>query len=401
MVTMRNLLLYFGFTLLLIFGWEGADGQTIEELRAQHAATKSRIEEARKLLASSSASEKSSLEQISLLSSEISARNELLRNLSEQANHFERALAVNMRQIDSLQQSIATLKSQYAAFLRQAQFRTGKPNIIVYILASETFGQMYRRIRFYREYLTFQQQQYEAILAAEKRLHIVRGELKKNEQEILAIQSENEKARAALEHSQQNYQREVNRLQARQQELAKEIASGQQQMASLQAAINKLLEQERKRNLASRRDANYTELSANFVKNRGKLPWPVHTGAITRGYGLKRSEVYRNIQTNSEGIYITTEASAPVYPVFSGRVTLISEISGQNMTIIVRHGDYLSLYSNLVDVKVKQNDVVTIDTMLGHVHCPAGNQRSVLHFEIWKSGKDRPKSENPQNWLRR
>ena len=105
------------------------------------------------------------------------------------------------------------------------------------------------------------------------------------------------------------------------------------------------------------------------------------------------------MQTNSEGIYITTSVGAKVFPVFSGRVTLISEIAGQNMTVIVRHGDYLSLYSNLRNVLVKVNDEVTPKGVLGEVAVQPGENSSVLHFEIWKSEKGKPTSENPTLWL--
>lgn len=378
----------------------GVRGQGIEALQAQRKAAQQRIDEANRLIKESTDSTRTNLARISLLESQIGSRNDLLVNLGKQVRHYQAALLANQRRVDSLEHSLSQLKDDYARFLRASQFSIKKYSVLMYILASEDLSQFYRRIRFYKEYLTYQRSQYDAILQQEELLRGERALLKENQARVSLMHRENEKTKFQLEQEQLRYNEEVERLKRTQKGLQQQLEADKQRMDKLQAAIEQLLEAERKQNEKAKRGVQYLDLSKSFRQNKGKLPWPVNSGAITRGYGLKRSTIYRNVQTNSEGVYITTKTRAKVYPVFPGRVTLISEIAGQNIIVIVRHGDYLSVYSNLCNVQVKANDEVTAKSVLGEVDVESGQGSSVLHFEIWKSGKGKPSSEDPQQWLR-
>lgn len=375
-------------------------GQSIEDLRAQRQAVQRRIEEANRLIKESTDSTQSTLSRISLLESKIEARNTLIDNLEKQEKHYRLELTVNQKRVDSLSHSLEALKAEYARFLKTSQFKMKKYSMVLYLLSSRDVAQLYRRLRFYKEYLAYQTSRYEQIDREENALRAEMQSLGENRAKVAAMQQENVQAKQEMEREQQRYNSEVERLKRTQIGLEQQVEQDRRRMENLQAAIEKLLKREREQSEKLRRNAQYLELSSNFRKNRGKLPWPVNSGAITRGYGLERSKIYKHIQTNSEGVYIATKARAKVSPVFSGRVTLVSEIAGQNMTVIVRHGDYLSLYSNLLQVNVKMNDEVTPKSVLGEVAGRQGDGGSLLHFEIWKSGKDKPKSENPELWLR-
>lgn len=375
-------------------------GQSIDDLRAQRQAVQRRIEEANRLIKESTDSTKSTLARIALLESKIAARNALLENLSKQEQHYRLQLAINQRHVDSLGRSLDDLKTDYARFLKASQYKVKKYSMLLYMLSSRDVAQLYRRLRFYKEYLAYQQMHYERIVQEELAMQEELQLLGKNRLKVCAMQAENSHAKQEMEQEQTRYNIEVQRLKRTQSDLAGQVERDKRRMDELQAAIERLLKREREQSERMRRNAEYAELTNNFKRNKGKLAWPVNSGAITRGYGLEQSKLYKHVQTNSEGVYITTRVKSKVFPVFAGRVTLISEIAGQNMTVIVRHGDYLSLYSNLLNVKVKMNDQVTPRSVLGEVAEGTGGRGAVLHFEIWKSGKDKPTSENPQLWLR-
>lgn len=377
-----------------------AYGQSIEELRAQRQAVQRRIDEANRLIKETTDSTKSNLARVALLESKIEASNALLENLGKQENHYSRELAINHRRVDSLEQSLGVLKEEYARFLKASQFRMEEHSMLLYLLSSKDIAQLYRRLRFYKEYLTYQSSRYEQIMQEEAELQVELQSLDENRTRLSAMRQENEDAKQKMEREQERYNSEVARLKRTQSGLEQQVEQDKRRMEELRVAIERLLKREREQSGKIRRDAEYLELSKSFQKNKGKLPWPVNSGAITRGYGLERSKIYRHVQTNSEGVYITTKPNAKVFPVFAGRVTLISEIAGQNMTVIVRHGDYLSLYSNLLNINVKMNDEVTPRSVLGEVAGRQGDGGSVLHFEIWKSGKDKPTSQDPELWLR-
>lgn len=386
----------------LLLAWIAlpVQAQSIQELRERRQAVQRRIDEANQLIKESTDSTKTNLARIALLESKIESRNTLITNLGEQVLHYQLELAMNRRRIDSLESSLKTLKDDYARFLRASQFRLKDYSVVMYLLSSKDVGQLYRRMRFYREYLAYQQSRHDLIVRKEQDLQVEVRRLDENREKVTAMQRANESAKLEMEQEQGRYNKEVDRLKRTQSDLKQRVEQDKQQMDKLQAAIERLLKKEREQNERLKRNEKYLELGKTFQQNKGKLPWPVNSGAITRGYGLERSKIYKHVQTNSEGVYITTKAYSKVFPVFFGRVTLISEIAGQNMTVIVRHGDYLSLYSNLQNVKVKMHEEVTPKSILGEVAVQAGGGGSVLHFEIWKSGKDKPKSENPELWLR-
>lgn len=387
-------------TLLLAWVGVSVQAQSIQELRERRQAVQRRIDEANQLIKESTDSTKTNLARIALLESKIESRNKLITNLGEQVLHYQLELAINKRRIDSLETSLKVLKDDYARFLKASQFRLKDYSVVMYLLSSKDVGQLYRRMRFYREYLAYQRTRHDLIVRKEQDLQVEVRRLDENREKVTAMQRANESAKLEMEQEQGRYNKEVDRLKRTQSDLKQRVEQDKQQMDKLQAAIERLLKKEREQNERLKRNEKYLELGKTFQQNKGKLPWPVNSGAITRGYGLERSKIYKHVQTNSEGVYITTKAYCKVFPVFSGRVTLISEIAGQNMTVIVRHGDYLSLYSNLQNVKVKMHEEVTPKSILGEVAVQAGGGGFVLHFEIWKSGKDKPKSENPELWLR-
>lgn len=387
-------------TLLLAWVGVSVQAQSIQELRERRQAVQRRIDEANQLIKESTDSTKTNLARIALLESKIGSRNTLIANLGKQVLHYQFELAMNKQRIDSLETSLKVLKDDYARFLKASQFRLKDYSVVMYLLSSKDVGQLYRRMRFYREYLAYQRTRHDLIVRKEQDLQVEVRSLDENREKVTAMQRANENAKLEMEQEQGRYNKEVDRLKRTQSDLKQRVEQDKQQMDKLQAAIERLLKKEREQNERLKRNEKYLELGKTFQQNRGKLPWPVNSGAITRGYGLERSKIYKHVQTNSEGVYITTKAYSKVFPVFSGRVTLISEIAGQNMTVIVRHGDYLSLYSNLQNVKVKMHEEVTPKSILGEVAVQAVGGGSVLHFEIWKSGKDKPKSENPELWLR-
>ena len=135
-------------------------------------------------------------------------------------------------------------------------------------------------------------------------------------------------------------------------------------------------------------------MSTDFAKNKGKLPWPVEQGFVSEKFGVNVHPVFKQVKLSNDGITITTSKNANVRSVFGGVVTEIMFIPGYNNVVIIRHGSYLTVYSNLVEVSVKKGDNVKTKQVIGKL---SANEKSnsTLNFQVWKD-KDKL---NPQLWL--
>ncbi len=135
-------------------------------------------------------------------------------------------------------------------------------------------------------------------------------------------------------------------------------------------------------------------ISDDFAKNRGKLPWPVEQGFVSEKFGVNVHPVFKQVKLNNAGITITTSRNADVRAVFKGVVTEIMFIPGDNNVVIVRHGNYLTVYSNLVEIFIKKGDTVNVKQKIGKLAVSSGNN-STLNFQVWRD-KD---NLDPQLWL--
>jgi len=136
-------------------------------------------------------------------------------------------------------------------------------------------------------------------------------------------------------------------------------------------------------------------LSSSFSANRGRLPWPCDRGFISGSFGEHAHPVLEYIKVKNNGIDIMTERGSQVKSVFNGRVSRVLSLPNLNRVVIIRHGEYLTVYSNLGEVSVRDGQEVTAKQNIGQVFTNPDDQKTELHFEIWR-GKV---IQNPENWL--
>jgi murein DD-endopeptidase MepM/ murein hydrolase activator NlpD len=136
-------------------------------------------------------------------------------------------------------------------------------------------------------------------------------------------------------------------------------------------------------------------LSSNFVGNKGILPWPVERGVISSSYGKHASVVSSKVTVTNNGIDIATTENAHARAVFEGEVANVTKLTGSNTVVIIRHGEYFTVYSNLEDVTVKRGDKVKTKQNIGTVHTNKTEGKTELHFELLKEQV----RQNPANWL--
>lgn len=392
-----RVLLHIGIVLILISNFVVCYGQSKEELRKKIEQKEKEISTANQLLDETQASRKSSLNELYLLQRRIELRNELIEHLNNQIDNLDQRIQQNQKSISQLERELQSLKENYAriiytAFKHQKGF--GK---LMFILSSESFNQAYKRIKYLNQLAKYRRNQAQKIQVKTEKLKYKIKELQnlKGEKESSLNQKTSEKNK--LKNEKSHVQAQVSNLRQREKQLRQDISQNKKVVSRLESEIQKIIDEERKktdlwRNLSSRQK----EISQTFEKNKGALPWPVTDGIITRKFGENNHPVLKNIKLFNNGVDISATENSQVKCIWTGEARKVVSIPGANLTVIVRHGNYLSVYSNLTDVDIKPGDIINKGEVIGQVYHDESRSENVVHLEIYKENQ----KLNPEEWLR-
>lgn len=387
--------------------------QSSAELKRRKEALTREIESLNKSLRSTSSNKKLSLKQIRYLNTQIRLREEKINTINSEVRLLNNQISDNTNAVRSLHAQLVKLKSDYAEMVQFAFRNQSAYSKLMFIFASKDFNQAYKRMKYLQQFGEYRKKQARYIEETEKDLNIKLIQLDRNKREksSLLVSQEKEKQTLGKEKSSQN--RVLSGLtrkeRAFQRELAQKKKENDRLNRAIQSAIRREIEEDRKRaEAAAAKDPNAkpaprgssvlaatpeaAKLSADFLDNRGRLPWPVTNGTITEGFGSHRYG--KNVETENNGVDIKTNPGAAVRAVFSGEVAAVQNI-GSTYAVIVRHGEYFTVYSNLRSVNVSRGQKVTVKQTVGVVATDPADNTAEAHFELWKGVTP----VNPSSWL--
>ncbi len=386
------------FTVILLFNLLSFS-QKIDELKNQQLQIEKKIQQINEQLAITENKKKSASINLALINRKIELKNRLILDLENQENIIKNKVNQLSNSVDSLNFKFLLGIEEYKRFLQYIQKRDFNKPVLLYLLSSSSINEAYRKIVYYNEYLDYQK----TILKKLTNTTIVLKEQKsllnlnlielnnKENQKLLEIQSLKK-----TESEQSKIKRELTN---RKKELLKELDLNKETAKKLLAEIEKLIEEERIKMLAEKNqktiDQNKT-LSKNFSDNIGKFTLPVSNGIIVSSYGESDHPVLKNIKIKNNGIDIAMTESSDIFSIFNGEVRKIIKIPGSRLAVIIRHGNYLTVYSNLTEVFVKSAQQVRTNEKIGRINLNQKSESQTLHFEIWNENK----SENPTRFLR-
>ncbi|MDR1672535.1 MAG: peptidoglycan DD-metalloendopeptidase family protein [Bacteroidales bacterium] len=379
----------------------GMNAQSRQKLEEQRKRTLKEITEINSLLQETRQNQKESLEKITLLNNQITQYGQLIDNIGKEIHYAEQQIRETTLQMRKQNAEAERLKAEYAQMVFHAYKNRGRYNKLVYILSSRDFNEAYRRMKYFQQYGKFRQQQVIEIQESRKRLQetILTLAEQKAEKEKLLTEQQQESKRLETVKTEQN--KEIQRLKSQESKWRTQIAAKEKEAQKLQKEIDRMIAEEVRK---SRGDAKnmYDKLtpqerlmSDNFKDNKGLLPWPTERGIVTGFFGTNPHHLYKDIKINNSGVDITTVGNASVRTVFEGVVSRVARINGENITILIRHGNYITVYMNLVDIAVKQGDKVKSKETIGKVYTEKGAKTAILHFEIWEETN----KLNPELWM--
>jgi len=393
---MRRTLAFF-YLLFLFIGI--LSGQTKEELQAQKQKAYDDLKLARELMEKTASQRSSSVKQLRILQQGINARAGLISTLESELDLLDSGMNEAQNRINQLSSDNEKNKEEYARLVYYAYRNHTEYEKIMYILAGATISQSYQRYK-YLKYIS----DYRVLKANEIDSLILELDLQKKqlgllkEEKLLALDEKAEEQEKLVGQRRQRTEM-VNSLKRKESQLRKEIREKERIARDVEAKIREIIEEEaRKANSANIYGALTPEqelVGKDFMKNRGKLPWPVEKGIITVGYGKNEVPGLRGSSVQNNGVDIASTPGTEVRAVFEGEVTKVFAILGANYTVLIRHGEYLSVYQNLVNVRVKTGDKVLTKERLGEAFTDENEDLASIHFEVWKERT----ILNPEEWI--
>ncbi|MEK7254072.1 MAG: peptidoglycan DD-metalloendopeptidase family protein, partial [Bacteroidota bacterium] len=337
------------------------------------------------------------------LQKQISKRQQLIETLRAEIQYLAQNVERTTSVIESLTSDIARLKEEYANMARHAYRQKLGRSEWLFVLSARSFNEAFRRWQYLRQYDRYRQKQAHLIVETQQSLleKLAGAERRKVEKERLLASQQRQTTLL-------NYEKEAKNallqdLKGDESRLAKDLETKRVAADKLDAAIERIIREEVERarrpersNAAAPAATPETEsLSNEFKGNRGKLPWPVKNGVITGYFGRQKHPTIPSVEIVNNGIDIRTDQGAAVRVVFEGTVVGTQYIPGFEYMVIVQHGNYYSVYSNLEEISVKKGDPVNTRQNIGKVSTDRKTNTSEVHFEIWKE-KTRL---NPAEWV--
>jgi murein hydrolase activator len=395
-------------TLLLPYN-AGAQQNEKERLQRDKIRIEQEIEYTNKLLSETQQTKQTSLNQLTLLNKQIRQREELLRNIDATLANLEKQINQSSDTIQFLKSELQRFKNEYARMIVAAHKHSNAQQKLMFVFSSNDFNQAYKRIKYLQQYSAYRRAQADKIQQTQLELtqKHTQLELQRAEKLNLRIASEREKDELSQQHGKQN--QSVQNLSKKEKELLATLRENERALNRLQKAIEDIIAEEIRlaREAAKKEGKTVHEnfaltpeevlISNNFAANKGKLPWPSERGIIAGTFGEHPHPVLKGIKTRNNGIDIITHEGAEARAVFEGVVSNVLSIPSLNNVVIIKHGEFLTVYSNLDQLFVKPGDKIALRQRLGVIHTDTDEARTRLHFEIWK-GKE---IQDPEYWIAR
>lgn len=405
-----GLIQLFAFPLLFLLIFTSAAAQ---DRKAELEDTKKRIEEeislTNQLLEETRKTKQNTVGELNMLQAKIRQRENLVAAIKKQLNELDSQINRTQRELNRTQQELNALRKEYARMISFAYKNRSGINKLMFLFASEDFNQAYRRLKYLQQYSAMRQTQISRIAETQQRLEERRKQLATEREEKTKLFEAERKQQILLSNEKMSMDLAVQKISRQERDLQQTIRQKQQDARKLQREIEAIIAEEIRRARQQQGDRAISpdrlmmltpeeqRLSASFTQNKGKLPWPVERGVISSRFGEQPHPVLRKVTIKNNGIDIATTRGSEARVVFDGVVVSTNRITATNNAVIVRHGDYFTVYSNLEKVFVKRGDQLKTKDPVGLIHTDRSESKTELHFEIWQNRT----IVDPSHWLAR
>ena len=407
-----------------ILSCNAAWAQSKKELEAKKAKIQKEIEQTNNQLQQVSKNKNATKEQITALKKKIALRQSLITTINSEINEIGNEIATTSNEITNLESRLNQLKADYTKLILYADKNKNVYQRLMFVFAANDFNQAYQRIKIIQEFAEYRRNQAEEIISTKNQLNGKKTELQQQVDEKTQLKQSEVSNKTQLEKEKVNQAELLAQLSLKEKALKKTLAQKQKTKQNLDRAIERLIAKEiekaRKKTTTTTTAKTTTpksgskttatkkveivltpeaeKLSNSFISNKGSLPWPVESGAISSSFGQHEHKDLKGVIINNNGVDILTRQSSSVRVLFNGVVSGIITLPGAGKAVIVRHGDFFTVYSNLETVSVSTGQNLSTKQSIGVV---ASSQeapgKGEIHLEIWRNSE----KLNPQSWIAR
>ena len=380
-----------------------------ERLKKEKQKLQQEINYTNELLKQAKKSTQTSLNHLVILNKQIEKRKQLIKTIENEINATENQIQQRKHDVVFLNNDLENLKKEYARMVYAAYKNRSFYSKLMFIFSANDFNQAYRRLRYIQQFNSNLKKHAEMIVQTQNKIKTKITELNysKSEKENLKSSNVTESNQLLGEKNQQS--KSLKDLQKQQNQLQKTLKEKEKAAAKLQREIEAIITKEitesssKKDVVKSTNPEKFSltpeeqKLSNTFAGSKGKLPWPTVKGVVSSSFGEHDHPVLKGIKVKNNGMDISTESGSEARSVYDGKVTAVISVPGADKAVIIRHGDFLSVYSNLEETYVKKGDKVNTKQKIGKISTDQSDSKTELHFELWQ-GKS---LLNPMLWLAR
>ena len=375
---------------------------SMKKLESQRAQLEKEIAILNRQLKENSSAREKELTNLTLVRSKIQAREKLIAGCDETLRILDDSIRTCRREMERLQARHDTLSSYYSRLVRSTYKNRDSRMWYMYILASESIGQGFRRFGYLRSLASEMGAQATRIRETSSALEVEKERLEGLRAAEAATRNQIASERTKLRGEEEESNRLVQKLGSDRKKYQQQLQAKNKQKEDLNRKIADLIRKESQKkgggggSKSGKKTSTAvdTKLSNEFASNKGRLPWPVE-GAIVERFGKHKHPVYQNVDLpQNNGVTLAVKRGTQAKAVFNGTVTQIVILPGYNQCVLVNHGAYFTLYSKLATVAVKPGDKVKTGQIVGTVDTIGGED--LFHFELWHDTTP----QNPENWLR-
>lgn len=397
---------------LLVLSGGAASAQNKSQLEKQKTQLEAEIKKLNNELSKAKKNTKLSQTQLNALNKKISERTKLIDNINGQMSILNQQIGQTTDSIRSMRHHIDSLKVEYAKVIRVLYKEHDNMDKMALLFDTPSYNKAFLRVKYFAEYSRYRRHQERVIHQREEELNTINMQLMRQKDEKNSLLAQEKKNKEQLTREQKQQQQTVNASRAKEKNLTAQLSKKEKQKRELDSKIKKLIAEEvAKANKNSGSKGNRTgtatpsssassspspavvAASTEFSGNKGVLPWPVAYKSVLREFG--RYTHASGGENVNNGIDLATASGATVSCVFKGQVTRVFTCPNGAQGVIVRHGEFMTVYANLASVKVAQGANVTAKQALGTV-ANGENGQGEMSFQIWKGTTP----QNPRSWLR-
>ncbi|WP_047549428.1 murein hydrolase activator EnvC family protein [Psychroserpens sp. Hel_I_66] len=402
---MPNKLTYILFLFLLLKSFSSeAQSDKQKALEAKRVEFQKQLNILNNLYSKDKKEEKGVLSLVEDLNHKVSVRRNLIKVTNDQANLLTREINGNQNEISSLRDQLTTLKEDYSQMIVKSYKNKSEQSRVMFLLSSDDFKQAYKRLQYIKQYTDYQKEQGDLIKGKTTKLQELNTDLLRQKADKDKLIVENREAKKELEKELKEQEKLMASIRQNLSSYSSKIKKKQQEIDAIDREINRLI---REAIAASNKEAGKSTTSKgfaltpeakliakNFAANKGKLSWPVEKGVVKVRFGTQPSPIDPSVKINSNGVRIATDKNEKVRVVFEGEVLAVSGQKNSNPVVLIRHGNYITVYRNLSKVYVRKGDKVSTKQEIGEVFTNNEGE-TILGFGVFKDSNP----ENPASWI--